>query len=72
MEFRVEGRWFVNDWKKMSEVFVLTEKLLHAKQPIENHFHGQASILIEVLMHQENRITPAYALFIVIKINIYL
>ena len=67
VELRVEGCWLVNDRKEVSEVFVLTEKLLHAKEQIESYFHGQTSILIEVLMHQEYRIAPAYALEIVIK-----
>ena len=39
VEFRVKGRWFINNWEEMSEVFVFTEKLLHAKKQIENHFH---------------------------------
>jgi hypothetical protein len=53
VEFRVESCWLVDDWKEVSEVFVLTEKLLHAQEQIKNHFHRQTSILIEVLMHQK-------------------
>ena len=67
VEFRVKGSWFINNWEELSEVFVFTEKLLHAKDQIENHFHCQTSILVEVLMHQKNRIAPAYPLFNVIK-----